>query len=258
MAEAYRRIKGLIGQDTSGRLDFVQEEIGKMGISSQVYQTNNNLHTEKHLVTKIGSSAQNEVWFTANYDTVGTYPSANNNGSSVVALLGLTELLHDTPLSVGARIVFFDAGLDPDLVNRKRRNPEFKPGSERFVDQIVEKELDFIETFDGAIAVQAVGKGPLTVFEKTGRKTENSRMLNARIMQVGKDLNITVEEDPNSPNADNMSFAKHGLDSTVLSRYHEGAWHRMQTRDDGLSNVNPNTIDKTAEFLYEVLKAFQK
>lgn len=258
MAEAYRRIKGLIGEDSQNRLGFVQQEVEKMGIVPNIQTTINDHHSEKHLVTKVGKGDQKEIWLSANYDTVGHFPSANNNGSGVVALLGLTELLNDSPLNIDARIVYFDGGLDPDLVNKKRRNPEFKPGSERYMDYMMNEELEFIEPYDGAIVVQAVGKGDLVIFEKTGRKTENSKRLNSVVLETGKSLNIPIKVEPNSPNADNISFAKHGLEATVLARYHEGSWHRMQSREDGLSNVNPHTIDVTTEFLYNLLKEFAK
>jgi hypothetical protein len=71
------------------------------------------------------------------------------------------EYVHDNKLPINVRFVYFDAGLDPDLVQKKKKNSKYIPGSDIFVKYMLENQLDFIETFSGALTVQGVGKGTL-------------------------------------------------------------------------------------------------
>lgn len=254
MPETYKRLKELVGLDTRGRFDFIQQETGSLGLPAKSYELTSPRGNDRHLVVHFDYGKDSELWLTANYDTADRLPAANNNASGVVALLGLSEYLRDVTLPVNMRIVYFDAGLDTDLIARKRRNSDFVPGSELFLQHMIDEEIEFIDTYAGAIVVQAVGKGNLCVFERTGRKIENSDELNNRIVAYGKSARLPVEVRGQSPNADNISFLKEGLKATVLARYHEGSWHRMQTEGDDLTNVSSQTIDDTINFLFGVLK----
>ena len=258
MNETYRRLQGLIREDTIGRGSFIADEVKKFGQTPSVYELDSPRGKDKHIVVRMNQGEGNELWLTANYDTFGKLPSANNNASGVAALLGLMEYVHDNQLPVNVRFVYFDAGLDPDLVQKKKRNSKYVPGSEIFVKHMLEKELDFIETFNGALTVQGVGKGTLTVFEHTGRKGDNSKRMNGEILQQGKAVGVKVDLVPHSPNADNESFTKEGLEATVISRYHEGSWHRMQTKGDDMNNINIQDVEGTIDFLYRYLGTQQK
>lgn len=102
--------------------------------------------------------------------------------------------------------------------------------------------------------MQAVGKGKLRIFEQTGAKSINSRRMNEEILALGKAIGVSVDLEQHSPSADNRSFTKEGLEATVISRYHEGSWHRMQTRGDDMNNVNIQDIEDTIEFIYKYLE----
>lgn len=258
MIETYKRLKGLVGEDTAGRGNFIQEEIKKLGHVPTIYDLDSPRGKDKHIVAQIAQGGDSELWITANYDTSGKLPAANNNASGVVSLLGLMQYVRDNRLPINARFVYFDAGLDPDLVQKKKRNPEYVPGSQIFVKHMLEKELDFIETHNGTLTVQGVGKGTLSVFEHTGRKGNNSKRMNDEILKLGKTANLSVDLMPHSPNADNESFTQEGLEATVITRYHEGSWHRMQTREDDMNNVNVHDLEETIEFLYKYLESHSK
>ena len=254
MPETYKRLKELIGKDTQARFDLIEQETKVLGLNPKIYELASPRGNDRHLVVHFDYGKDSELWLTANYDTADRLPAANNNASGVVALLGLSEYLRDVTLPANMRIVYFDAGLDTDLITKRRRNSDFVPGSELFLQHMVDEEIEFIDTYTGAIVVQAVGKGNLSVFERTGRKLENSAELNDKIIAHGKSTRVPVELRTQSPNADNISFIKEGLKATVLARYHEGSWHRMQTEADDLTNVSAQTVDETINFLFGVLK----
>jgi len=258
MQETYRRLKGLVGEDTIGRGNFIQEEIKKFGSTPVVYELDSPRGKDRHIVAKVSQGNGDELWITANYDTFGRLPGANNNASGVVSLLGLMEYVHDNKLPINMRFVYFDAGLDPDLVQKKKRNPKYIQGSQLFVKHILGKELDFIETYNGTLTVQGVGRGTLSVFERTGRYGVNSKRMNDNILTLGKEMSINVDLIPHSPNADNESFIQEGLEATVVSRYHEGSWHRMQTKGDDMNNISIQDIEGTIEFLYRYLESHSK
>ena len=71
-------------------------------------------------------------------------------------------------------------------------------------------------------------------------------------------MSINVDLIPHSPNADNESFIQEGLEATVVSRYHEGSWHRMQTKGDDMNNISIQDIEGTIEFLYRYLESHSK
>ncbi len=256
MAETstYKRLKELVGKDTKNRFDFIEQETRELGLNPKAYELVSPRGTDRNLVVDFDYGNKSQLWLTANYDTFDKLPSANNNASGVIALLGLSETLREISLPVNIRLVYFDAGLDTDLIARRRRNSDFVPGSEVFLQHMMDEETEFIDTYAGAIVIQAVGKGNLCVFERTGRKAENSEELNNKIRAQGRSQGILVELKAQSPNADNTSFLKEGLQATVLARYHEGSWHRMQTQGDDLANVMPQTIDQTVEFLQGVIQ----
>ncbi len=258
MRETYRRLQGLIGEDTVGRANFIEGEVKKFGHTPDIYEPDSPRGKDRHLVVRLNQGEGSELWITANYDTFGRLPAANNNASGVVSLLGLMEYIHDNRLPINARFVYFDAGLDPDLVQKKKRNPKYVPGSQVFVKHMLEKELDFIETYRGALTVQGVGKGTLCVFERTGRKGNNSRRMNDEILQLGKAVGVRMDLVPHSPNADNESFTREGLEATVIARYHEGSWHRMQTKGDDMNNINIQDVEGTIDFLYKYIETQQK
>lgn len=257
MAETYRRLKSLINQETEGRYNFIEQETKKLGLKTEGYDLASPRGKDRHLVTRLNQGRADELWLTANYDTFGRLPAANNNASSVVTLLGLSEILRDTRLPVNIRIIYFDGGLDADLITKRKRDLDFIPGSKPFVQHMLDEEIDFIETYTGAIVVQAVGKGHLCVFEKSGKKTPNSKNLNQYLLAQGDRMGVSIEVRDHSPQADNVSFLDEDLEATVLSRYHEGSWHRMQTKSDDLSNVDVATIEETTKFLCGMIRSYQ-
>lgn len=256
MTETYRRLRGLVGHETGRRFGFLELELRRLGFSPESYNLNSPRGVDRHLVARLNQGCRDELWLTANYDTFDRLPSANNNASSVVALLGLSESLRDVVLPVNLRIIFFDAGLDPDLVAKRRRDPDFVPGSALFVQHMLDNETDFIENYSGAVVIQAVGKGNLCIFEKTGKKIDNSKWLNEKLLSYGLDAYLPIDIKDHSPQADNISFLKEGLEAAVLARYQEGSWHRMQTRNDDLTNVDVSTVDQTVRFLCGFVKSF--
>ena len=254
--ETYQRFKKLIGKDTAGRLAVVREELEGTGLKPTVYELDSPRGRDTHLVVPFNQGRDQELWLTANYDTFESLPSGNNNGSGVVTLLGLAQRLKDATLPVSVRMVYFDAGLDPALARTGRRDPNFVPGSELFVQQYLEEKLDLIDTYAVAIAIQAVGKGSLQVFERSGKRLENSAKLNRWLRSYALSRKTDIPLVENSPHADHMSFLKEGLDATVLARYEEKSWHKMQTDKDDMTNVNVSTVDETIDFLYGFLSTF--
>lgn len=258
MIETYKSLKQIMGQTTEGRLNHIDEETRRMGIVPRSYEIASPRGTDTHLVVEFDFGKPHDLWLTANYDTFETLPAANNNGSSVVTLMKLQEQLRKQQPPVNIRLVYMDAGLDPDLVIKKRRNPDFIPGSHLFVQYLITEELEFIDTYNGAIAIQTVGKGDLCVFQTTGKKLNNDPELNRLIVEHGRSIQVPVKINPHSPNADNISFLEEGLRATVIARYHEGAWHKMQTKDDDLTNINSRAIDETVMFLRTFMDTYHQ
>lgn len=254
--ETYQRLKKLIGKSTSDRLAVVKDELEGVGLKPLIYELDSPRGRDTHLVVPFNSNREQELWLTVNYDTFESLPSGNNNGSGVVALLGLAQRLKEVTLPIGVRMIYFDAGLDPVLARTGKRDPEFVPGSELFVKRYLEEQLDLIDRYIGAVAVQAVGKGAFRVFERSGKRLENSSKLNRWIRSYALSRKIDIPLVENSPHADHMAFLKEGLDATVLARYDEKSWHKMQTDKDDMTNVNVTTIDETVDFLHGFLSIF--
>lgn len=255
MADSYKRLKEIINKDTLGRFQYIGNEISALGLTSKTYGVDSPRGTDRHVSVSFHYDNRKELWLTANYDTYENYPSANNNGSAIVTLLGLAERLQSIELPVDVRLLFLDAGLDPALVAKGKRNQDFIPGSELLLAYMIENEIEFIDNYEGAITIQAVGKGNLCIFEKTGKKAENSPYLNEQLLSYANSVDIPLEVNDKSPLADNLAFLKEGLAATVLARYHEGSWHRMQTPKDDFTNVNLQIVDETADFMYGFLQS---
>lgn len=260
MSYTYKKLKEIIGKDSFGRFELIHNEILELSLEQKIYEINSPRGKDKHISVDFQHGNKRELWLTANYDTYNNYPSANNNASGVIALLGLAQQLSQKKFPVGfpidAKLLFLDAGLDPRLVSEGKRNQEFIPGSELLLTYLMDNEIGFIDRYEGAITIQAVGKGELCVFLKTGKKTENSTRMNNKLVSYGKTVDTLVDVKESSPLADNISFLKEGLDATVLTRYHEGAWHRMQTIKDDFSNVNTQAVEETINFLGGVLGSY--
>lgn len=257
MIETYRNLKGLIGQTTEGRLSRIDEETRALGIAPKTYEIASPRGTDTHLVVEFNYDRPYDLWLTANYDTFQNLPAANNNGSGIVTLLKLSEQLQKLHPPVNIRLVYFDAGLDPDLASTGKRNPEFVPGSRLFLQHLLTTQIEFLDTYEGTITIQAVGKGDLSVFQTTGKRLENDPELNKFIVRQGASIKIPVSVKDYSPNADNMAFLEEGLSATVLARYHEGSWHKMQSREDDLTNVNSRAVAETVALLERVALTYQ-
>ena len=253
----YHRLKSIIQLETSDRFEYIQTEANKIGGDIRAYDIQSPRGVDRHISLNINNNNDSEVWFTANYDTFEKFPSANNNASGVITLLGMGNKIEKMDLPIDVRLFFLDAGLDQKLVAKKQRDNDFVPGSELLVSYMLNNEIEFIDKYTGTFVVQAVGKGNLCVFDKTGKKEVNSYNLNEKIVKYGQSINIPVEIQEKSPLADNISFLKQGLESTVIARYQEGSWHRMQTPKDDISNVNPKIIDETIEFLVNFLESYK-
>ncbi|PIN81176.1 hypothetical protein COV13_02065 [Candidatus Woesearchaeota archaeon CG10_big_fil_rev_8_21_14_0_10_32_9] len=259
MADTYKKLKEIIKLNTAERFNFIEEEINILDLNKNItFFEAMSPRGDKHMSLNFLNDAGKEIWLTANYDTYQNFPSANNNASGVMTLLGLGSKLKEKDLPVGVRLFFLDYALDPKLVSAGRRDPDFVPGSELLLNYLIDNETDFIDKYLGTITVQAVGKGNLCVFKRTGKKDENSKYLNDKIISFGQTNGVIVDLQDQSPLADNLSFLKQGLDATVLSRYHEGAWHKMQTPKDDINNVNAQLVDETAEFLLKVLQTYKE
>ena len=256
MVDTYKKIKEIIGRDTSGRFQFIGNEIIASGLEPRTYKVDSPRRIDEHVSVSFHYDNDRELWLTANYDTFENYPSANNNGSAVVTLLGLAEKLQSAQLPTNVRLLFLDAGLDPTLAFKGRRDHNFTRGSELLLAYMFENEIEFIDSYEGAITIQAVGKGNLCVFEKTGKKEENSKYLNDKILSYAKLVGVPAEVREKSPLADNLAFLKEGLDATVLARYHEWSWHRKQTPKDDFTNVSPQTVDEPVEFICSFLQSY--
>lgn len=248
-----RRLKQIIRLSTPDRLHFIEEEIKRLGLNSERYD----ISPDQHCSLSVRFGNPKELWFTANYDTYQNYPSANNNASGVITLLGLIETLREKrKLPVDVRILFLGGGLDKKLVSEGNRDAQFIPGSALLLDYMIINEGEFIDRYAGTITIQAVGKGPLCIFERTGKRDYNTRELNAKIYAQAQETRTTIVLQDQSPLADNVSFLRTGLDATVLARYHEGAWHRMQTPKDDLTNVNPGTVEDTIGFIQGLISSY--
>lgn len=258
MVEIVQQLKGLVGVTTEDRFNHIYSEVRRMGVQPSSYELQSPRGIDRHLVVHMDHDRQdNDLWLTANYDTYKNLPAANNNASGVVALLGVVEQVQKIRLPINLRIAFLDAGLDSDLISNKRRNPDFIPGSVLFVQRVVEEDMKLIDNFEGVIVVQAVGKGNMCVFERTGKRTNNDIGLNHRLVNHGKALGVPIVIRSHSPNADNTSFINEGFPATVISRYHDGAWHRMQTREDDISNVDSRLVNETTVFLSKFVASFR-
>jgi len=259
MSDTYKKLKEIIKLNTVERLVYLQEELNKLELHNQS-RTYDAISYRKgaKFSLNFSNNKDKEIWLTANYDTYQNFPSANNNASGVIALLELGSRLKKEDLPVDVRLFFLDSALDPKLVSTGKRDPDFVPGSELLLTYLIDHETDFIDKYLGTITVQAVGKGNLCVFKKTGKKEENSEYLNDKIISCGRTNGTIVDLQEQSPLADNLSFLKQGLAATVLSRYHEGAWHKMQTPKDDINNVNSQLVDETTEFLLKFLQTFKE
>jgi hypothetical protein len=249
----YALLRSLISKDTPERAKIILDRLNYLGLNPRTYTLESPRGKDLDISVRLEQGAKKELWLTANYDTFKEMPSANNNASGVVTLLSLLELNKKQPLPINLRVLFFDAGLDSALIEAKKRDSDFRPGSEIFLDNLLSEDIDFIDSYVGAIVIQAVGKGQLHLFDKTGKRYVNSKSLNKKILNYAKALNVPILLSENSPNADNISFLKQGLEATVLTRYDEGAWHKMQTPKDDLTNVNVSLIGETADFIHAVV-----
>jgi len=246
----YNLLKLLVGSATPHRFSIIANNLRGMGLDPKIYSLDSPTSRDNHIVVPFNYHQSKEIWLTANYDTFGNLPSGNNNSSSVVAFLSLAERLKQAALPVNLRMIFFDRGLDPTLADTGRRNPQFVPGSGVFLRHMIDKEMEFIDSYSGAITVQAVGKGDLQLFTRTGKRYENSSTLNNAIQAFAKSQGFVIPVADNSPHADNISLIQEGLDATVLARFDEKSWRKMQTKEDDLTNVNINLVNDTANFLY--------
>ena len=122
MIEVYKGLKGIVGKNTHERFEFILNETKNMELKSKIYKIISPRGEDNNLVVSFNYGNEKELWITSNYDTYGFLPSANNNSSGVITLLGLAQKLKENSLPIDIKIIYFDAALDPLLAEKGKRN----------------------------------------------------------------------------------------------------------------------------------------
>ena len=224
--------------------DWIYNEFEEMGLDVEFHEWKiKNFESRNVIATIPGNDTSSNAIFIicAHYDTIKISPGANDDGSGIVAVLCIAEILSKYSFNHTIKFIAFSGEEVGTYGSFTYARDAYKKG-DNIVAVLNLDIIGYAETIEGGKILRFFHEGPSTwiaEFAKTiSEKYENI-------------LDITIESLPNYPGADHQAFVDYGYDGVWIAQ-HDPNWVG-HSENDTFEHINLTYQIKSTKLMLGVL-----
>ena len=224
--------------------DWISQEFNNMGLDVEFYNWKYRKFEDRNVIaTLYGNDTSSDALFIlcAHFDTFINSPGANDDGSGVVAMLAIAEILSKYSFNHTIQFIAF-SGEEVGTY-----------GSFNYARYAYEKGDNIIAVLNLDIIgyAETIHGGRILRFFHEEASTwigEFAQMISSKYLEI---IDMTVENLPNYPGADNQAFVDYGYDGVWIAQHDP---NRVgHSPDDTLENINLTYHVKATKLMLAVL-----
>lgn len=227
--------------------DWIYNEFIKMGLNVEFHYWKHRKFESRNIVaTHPGHDPSSNVIMIicAHYDTVINSPGANDDGSGVVAVLAIAEILSKYSFNHTIQFIAF-SGEEVGAYGSFYYAREAYDRGDNIYAVLNLDIIGFAETIDGGRILRFLHEDQSTWI------AEFAQMISTKYIDI---IDMTIENLPNYPGADHQSFVDYGYDGVWIAQHDP---NRVgHSPNDTLDNINISYQVKATKLMLAVLTEF--
>jgi len=227
--------------------DWIYNEFGEMGLDVEFHEWKiKNFKSRNIIATLPGNDVSSNAIFIicAHYDTFKTSPGANDDGSGIVAILCIAEILSKYSFNHTIKFIAFSGEEVGTYGSFTYARDSYKKGDNIFA--VLNLDIiGYAETIKGGKILRFFHEEPSTWI------AEFAKTISEKYNNI---LDMTIESLPNYPGADNQAFVDYGYDGVWIAQ-HDPNWVG-HSENDTLEHINLTYQIKSTKLMLVILTEF--
>jgi hypothetical protein len=224
--------------------DWIYDEFEKMGLDVEFHNWNYDIYESRNIIATIPGSDQNSnaiFILCAHYDTFHDSPGANDDGSGIVAIMTIAEILSNYSFNHSIRFIAFSGEEVGAYGSYKYALEAYKRG-DNIIGVLNLDIIGYAETKEGGKIIRFFHESPSDWIAVYAQEIA---------LKYSNILNISVENLPNYPGADNQAFVDYGYDGVWIAQHDP---NRVgHSPNDTYENINISYQMKTTKIMTAIL-----
>jgi hypothetical protein len=224
--------------------DWIYEEFNNMGLDVEFFNWKYRKFEDRNVIATLpgnDTSSDAILILCAHYDTVINSPGANDDGSGIVAMLAIAEILSKYSFNHTIQFIAFSGEEVGTYGSFFYARDAYEQGDNIFA--VLNLDIiGYAETIQGGRILRFFHEEPSTWIG------EFAQMISLKYVDI---IDMTVENLPNYPGADNQAFVDYGYDGVWIAQHDP---NRVgHSPDDTLENINITYHVKATKLMLAVL-----
>lgn len=224
--------------------DWIYTEFEKMGLNVEFHEWNFEKYESKNVVATLAGNdfSSNAIFILcAHYDTFKNSPGANDDGSGVVAVLSIAEILSKYSFNHTIKFIAF-SGEEVGTYGSFTYARDAYNRNENIVAVLNLDIIGYADTSNGGKILRFYHEEPSTWI------TDFAKTISSKYRDIN-DMNI--ENMPNYPGADNQAFVDYGYDGVWIAQHDPN--HVGHSENDTLEHINITYQIKSTKLMLAIL-----
>ncbi len=224
--------------------DWIYDEFKQMGLNVEFHEWSFEKFQSKNIVATIpGTDPFSNAIFIicAHYDTVKNSPGANDDGSGVVAVLSIAEVLSKYSFNHTIKFITF-SGEEVGTYGSFNYARDAYNKKENIVAVLNLDIIGYAETSEGGKILRFFHEEPSTWI------ADFAQTISSKYIDI---VDLSIESLPNYPGADNQAFVDYGYDGVWIAQ-HDSNWVG-HSENDTLEHINLTYHIKVTKLMLAIL-----
>ncbi len=224
--------------------DWIYDEFEKMGLDVQFHHWKHRKFESRNVVATLSGEDDfsNAIFIIcAHYDTYITSPGANDDGSGIVAILAIAEILSQYSFNHTIQFIAF-SGEEVGTYGSFKYAIEAYDRGDNIIAVLNLDIIGYAETTKGGRILRFFHEEPSTWI------AEYAQEISLKYIEI---IDMTVENLPNYPGADHQAFVDYGYEGVWIAQHDP---NRVgHSPNDTLANINITYQIKATKLMLSVL-----
>ena len=224
--------------------DWIYDEFQQMGLDVQFHDWKHRKFESRNVVATLpGDDPFSNAIFIicAHYDTYPTSPGANDDGSGIVAILAIAEILSQYSFKHTIQFITF-SGEEVGTYGSFKYAVEAYDRGDNIIAVLNLDIIGYAETTKGGRILRFFHEEPSTWI------AEFAQEISKKYMDI---IDMTIENLPNYPGADHQAFVDYGYEGVWIAQHDPNLVGH--TPNDTLANINITYQIKATKLMLAVL-----
>ena len=224
--------------------DWIYNEFEKMGLNVEFHEWNFEKYKSKNVVATLPGNdfSSNAIFILcAHYDTIKISPGANDDGSGIVAVLCIAEILSKYSFNHTIKFIAF-SGEEVGTYGSFIYARDAYNRNENIVAVLNLDIIGYADTSDGGKILRFFHEEPSTWI------ADFAKTISSKYSEIN-DMNI--ENLPNYPGADNQAFVDYGYDGVWIAQHDSN--QVGHSKNDTLEHINITYQIKATKLMLAIL-----